>query len=118
LIKFKNFFKGFRLSDASHDFEHAYTLANTRRNYHILKFNGSWSVHGEADKEIKIFNDKQSAIAYAKEQAQIQKTIAILHNENGAIETAWAYSPTAYPQEKIYSANQYPLQANLGKNVL
>jgi hypothetical protein len=90
----------------------------TRRNQHILMLNGKWCVHAELQKRVSEFANRESAIDFARKIAQEQKTEAILHRPDGTIETAWMYSDDAFPQEKIYAAYNYPLEASPGENVL
>lgn len=117
-ITFNGIFNGFCFGDDKPNFNNTYTLPNTRRNYHIIWFNGSWAVHGEGAKKIQTFANKNSAIAYAKERAQAEKTEALLHHEDATIETSWIYAVDAYPQKQLHPPDEYPVEDHPGEGVL
>ena len=117
-LNWKNLIGALRHLDKEKDFPSIYTLANSRKNYHVLKFKGLWSVHPETTKETKAFPDRETAAHHACECAQADKTVAFVHNEDGSIAEAWAYGIDAFPQEKLHAPERYPLKAQLSKTVL
>ena len=117
-ITFNGIFNGFCLDDKKHRFDNTYTLPNTRRNYHVIMFKGSWAVHGEASKNIQSFPNQASAITYAKEQARAEKTEVLLHNEDDSIVTSWIYDIDAYPQRHLHSPDEYPIEDHPGSGVI
>ena len=105
-----NLFRGFRWLDKQHNFDSRYTQPYTRHNQHVLICKGKWCVHPEGVRNVQNFPDRAQAIAYAKKTAAIEGTEAVIHNEDGTIETAWLYSVNAYPKESIYPPEAYPLE--------
>lgn len=75
-------------------------------------------MHGELSREVKPFESREEAIEFARQASSAEKTDAIVHREDGSVETAWIYSPTSFPQASVHPPCEYPLQQLPGDTVL
>jgi len=89
-----------------------------KRNQHIVFLDNQWCVHREGTKDIETFPDRKEAIIYAQLAAQKDLMEALLHREDGSIETAWIYALDAYPQAAIHKPEEYPRQEFPGDEMI
>ncbi|HEY9712725.1 MAG TPA: DUF2188 domain-containing protein, partial [Chroococcales cyanobacterium] len=121
-VSFNGLFHGWvfgkQTTDKQNRLKDVYKLDRFRRNYHVLLIGDKWCVHGEGAHDSQAFQYREDAIAFARGLAQSERTEAIVHTADGAIERAWVYQRNTYPQESLAPVDQYPMEGDLGEFVI